>query len=127
MLLVPYQGKKGGYVINSIEKRVNTLLPTGIVTKIAYVDTKLSTFFRVKDVNKFKHNHDLIYQGRCPEIDCNHHYLEETGHRISEKVLDHLFKHSVESGHPGLDMNNFKIIEKGCKTILENGKLLKRF
>ena len=48
-------------------------------------------------------------------------YLGETGRRTSERVLDHagrdpnshLFKNSVESGHPVLDMNNYKIIDKG--------------
>ena len=48
-------------------------------------------------------------------------YLGETGRKTSERVLDHagrdpnshLFKNSVESGHPVLDMNNYKIIEKG--------------
>ena len=48
-------------------------------------------------------------------------YLGETGRRTSERVLDHagrdpnsyLFKNSVESGHPVLDMKNYKIIEKG--------------
>ena len=47
-------------------------------------------------------------------------YLGETGRKTSERVLDHagrdpnshLFKNSVESGHPVLDMNNYKIIEK---------------
>ena len=41
--------------------------------------------------------------------------------RISERVLDnagrdqnpHLFNHSTESGHPVLDINNYKIIDKG--------------
>ena len=55
----------------------------------------------------FVHNHDIIYQGRCPEIGCDDHYLGQTGRRIPERVLDHaerdqnsyLFKHSVESGH----------------------------
>ena len=30
------------------------------VTKIAYVDNKFSTSFRVKDVTEFKHNHDNV-------------------------------------------------------------------
>ena len=42
-----------------------------------------------------------------------------------ERVLDHaegdpnsyLFKYSVESGHPVLDVDNYKIIEKGHKNI----------
>ena len=65
----------------------------------------------------------------------NDHYLGETGRRISERVLDHagkdqnshLFKYSVESADPVLDMNNYEIIEKDTKTMLENGKSLKRF
>ena len=69
----------------------------------------------MKDVTEFKRNHDVIYQGRCPDIGCNVHYLGETCRRISERVLDHagrdpnshLFKHSVESGYPVLDMNNY--------------------
>ena len=97
-LLVPYQGKKGEYVIKSMKKRMKCLLPTEIVTKITYVGNKLMFFV---------HNHDIIYQGRCPEIGCDDHYLGQTGRRIPERVLDHaerdqnsyLFKHSVESGH----------------------------
>ena len=87
---------------------MKSLLPTGIVTKIVYVGNKLSTCFRVKNVTEFKHNHDIIYQGRCSEICCNDHYLGETDRRISKGELDHtgrdpnshLFKHSVKSGHP---------------------------
>ena len=96
------------------------LLRIDIVTKIAYVGNKLSTCFCVKDVTDIKHNHDIICQGRCPEIGCNDHYLGETGRRISEGVLDHagrnhnsyLSTHSIEIGHPVLDINNYKIIEK---------------
>ena len=118
-----------------MKKRMKCLLPTGIATKIAYLGNKLITCFRVKDVTEFKHNHDIIYQGRCLEIGCNDHYLGETGFRISERVLDHaerdqnpyLFKHSIESGDPVLDMNNYKIIEKEYKTMLENRKFLQLF
>ena len=56
-----------------MKKRMKNLLPPDIVTKIAYVGNKLSTCFRVKEVHKFKHNHNMIYQGRCPEIGCNDH------------------------------------------------------
>ena len=123
MLLVPCKGKKGDCVIYSIKKRMKSLLPTGIVTKTAYVGNKFSTCSRVKNVTEFKHNHDIIYQGRCSEICCNDHYLGETDRRISKRELDHtgrdpnshLFKHSVESGHPVLDMSNYKIIEKGYR------------
>ena len=77
--------------------------------------------FSCERCHRIKHNHDIIYQGKCPEIGCNGHYLGQTGRRISERVLDnagwdqnwHLSKHSTESGHPVLDINNYKIIDKG--------------
>ena len=50
MLLLPYQGKKEDYVIKSMKKIMNTLLPTGIATKNAYVENKFSTSFCTKDV-----------------------------------------------------------------------------
>ena len=88
LLLVPYQGRKGDCVIKSIKKRMKCFLPTDNVTKIVYVGTKLSSCFRVKDVTEFEHNHDIIYQGRCPEIGCNDHCLGETGRRILERVSE---------------------------------------
>ena len=87
MLLVPYQGRKRDYVIKSIKKRMKCFLPTDNVTKIVYVGTKLSSCFRVKDVTEFEHNHDIIYQGRCPEIGCNDHCLGETGRRTLERIF----------------------------------------
>ena len=113
MLLVPYQVSKEDYVI---KKRIKSLLPTDTVTKIAYVGNKLSIFFRVKGITEFKHNHDIICQGICPEIVCNDHYLEATCRRISKRVLDyagrnpnsHIFKHFVESEHPVLDIRIYK-------------------
>ena len=107
------------------------LLPTNIATKIAYVGNKLSTCFCLKNVIEFKQSHDIIYPGRYAEICCNDHYLGETGCRISERVLDHagsdqnshIFKHSIESGHPVLDMNNYKIIEKRYKNNVRKRKI----
>ena len=67
-----------------MKKGMKSLLPTGIIPKIAYVGNKLSTYFRVKDATEYKHNHDIIYQGRCPKISCNDHYQGETDSRILE-------------------------------------------
>ena len=36
-----------------MKKRMKSLLPTGTVTKIAYVGNKLSSCFCVKDVTEF--------------------------------------------------------------------------
>ena len=44
----------------------------------------------MKDITEFKRNHDIIYQGRCPENGYNDHYLEETARGIWERVLDHV-------------------------------------
>ena len=76
-------------------------------------------------------NLNIIIQCKCPKIGCNDHYLGETGRRISERELDHagrdqnlhLFKHFIESGHPVLDMNNYKIIEKGYKNNVRKRKI----
>ena len=107
------------------------LLPADIVMKIAYVGNNVGTCFRVKHITEFNHNHDIIYQSRCPKIGCNDHYLGETGRRISEKGLDHagrdqnsyLFKHSIESGHPVLDKKNYIIIGKGYKNNVRKRKI----
>ena len=90
----------------------------------------------MKDVTKFKDNHDIIYLGRCPKICCNdqhtaqklkfcikENHLGELARRIFERELDkagrssnsHLLKHHVESEHRVLDINDYKIIEKGNK------------
>ena len=116
---------------NSIKKRTKCLLPTDILTKIAYVGNKLRTCFGVIDAREFKHNHDFIYQGRCPETGFTDHYLRETGRTISERVLghagrdqnSHLFKDSIESGHAVLDMNSYKIIEKGYENNVRKRKI----
>ena len=89
--------------------------------KIAYVSKKVSTCFGVKDVNEFKHSHDVIYQGKCPEIGCNDHYLGENGRRISKRVLDHAGRD--QNGHPVLHMNNYKILEKGYKNNVRKRKI----
>ena len=91
-----------------------------------------------------RHNHDIIYLGRCPKICCNDHntaqklkfsikenHLGEPARRISERELDkagrssnsHLLKHYVESEHRVLDMNDYKIIEKGHKNNARKQKI----
>ena len=87
--------------------------------------------FSCENVTKFKDNHDVIYQGRSPKIGCNDHYLGETDRRTLERVLDHAgrdhnshrFKYSTESGHSVLDMNNYKVIEKGYKNNVRKQKI----
>ena len=88
-----------------------------------------STCFRVKNVKEFKHNHDIIYQGRSSENGCNDHYVGENSRWTLERVLNHaerdsnqhLFTNSVENGYPVLEkkiMQNYwrKIQKQGWKT-----------
>ena len=56
LLLVPYQDKKEDFVIKSMKKKMETLLPTNIKTKIALTGSKLSTVFQVKNEIKFEDN-----------------------------------------------------------------------
>ena len=86
----------------------------------------------MKDVTEFKYNHGIIFQGRSPIIGSNDHYLGETGCRILQRELDQsekdqnsrLFKHSKESGHPVLDMNNYKIFKKGYRNNIRKRKIV---
>ena len=88
-LLVPYQGKNEDFVIKSMKKRVKTLLPTNIRTKIAFTGSRLSTCFQVGDKTKFEHNHDIVYHGTCLETGCPENYIVVAARRISEWVKDH--------------------------------------
>ena len=88
-LLVPYQGKNEDFVIKSMKKRVKTLLPTNIRTKIALTGSRLSTCFQVGDKTKFEHNHDIVYHGTCLETGCPENYIVVAARRISEWVKDH--------------------------------------
>ena len=91
-LLVPYQGKNEDFVIKSMKRRVKTLLPTNIRTKIAFTGSRLSTCLQVGDKTKFERNHNLFYDGTCLETGCPENYIVETAQRISEWVKDHTGK-----------------------------------
>ena len=96
---------------------MNKLLPDNIKPKIAFTGTKLGSSFQVKDKTELKHNHDVIYYGKCPEDQCTEDYLGETGRRFKERVIDHagrdksshLFKHSMETGHRSPNIDEYSI------------------
>ena len=118
MLVLPYQGKKGDFIIKSMKKRFMNLLPQCIVPTIANTGSKLSLKFQAKDRAIFSHSHDIIYQGNCPENGCPDNYIGETARRISERVLDHngkdinshFYKHSIKTGHQTLEISDYRII-----------------
>ena len=83
-------------IIKSMNKKFRNLLPQSIVPKVIFTGSKLSSKFQVKERTIFSHNHDIIYQGNCPENGCSDSYVGETARRISERVL----------GHTGKDVNS---------------------
>ena len=118
MLVLPYQGKKGDFIIISMEKRFRNLLPQCIIPAVDFSGSKLSSKFQVEDRTIFSHSHDIIYHGDCPENGCPNNYIGETARRISERVLDHtgkdinshFYKHSIGTGHQTLEINGYRTI-----------------
>ena len=97
------------------------MLPQCIAPRVVFTGSKLSSKFQIKDKTIFSHNHDIIYHGNCPENGCADNYIGETIKRISERVLDHtgknvnshFYKHSIETGHQTLEINDYRIIGNG--------------
>ena len=89
LLVLPYQDQKGDFIIKSMRKRLETLLPYNVKTDIAFQGKQLSCCFNIKDETKLPEKHDLVYHAICAEENCNDDYVGETARRISEKLLDH--------------------------------------
>ena len=121
MFVLPYKGEKGEKLIKSLSKHVKKVLPENHLSRHAYRSKKLGSFFNIKDQTKFEHSNDLIYLVKCPEKTCSEDYLGETARRINEKVLEHagkdkkshMLQHTLQSGHPSVSLNEFKILGKG--------------
>ena len=123
LLILPYQGDRGNSLLKSLQKRLHNLLPNHIITEVTYTGKKLSTCFNIKDQTKFEHQHDIVYYGKCPEVDCTDNYIGEASRRVSERIIDHngrdrkshLFRHSVEHNHKNVERQDFKILGKGYR------------
>ena len=125
MLVLPYQGKKGDFIIKSTKKRFRNLLPQCIVPKVVFTGSKLrKPKFQVKERTIFNYNHDIIYYGHCPENGCPDNYVAETIRGISERMLNHygkdvntcLYKCSIETGHHTLEISDYWITGNGYGT-----------
>ena len=118
LLVLPYQGKKGGHVLKSLKKGMRKILPNNVKPRIAFTGRKVGISFQIKDKTEMKHNHDIVYNNNYSEEQCNENYIGETGRRTSETIIDHagrdlhsyVYKHCTETGHRTPDINDFKII-----------------
>ena len=120
LLILPYQRDRGNTLVNSLQKRLHNLLNT----QVTYIGKKLSTCFNIKDQTKFEHQHDIVYHGKCREVDCIDNYNNgEASRRVSERIIDyngryrksHLFRYSVEHNQKNLERHDFKILGKGYR------------
>ena len=115
---LPYAGEKGEQVIKEMKKHIKKLEHHKFETRFAYKAKRLASRFQLKDQVKKKHQHNVVYEIECP--DCEVFYIGESGRRIEERFKDHngrdknshVLKHTIESGHSPIEMNNVKIINK---------------
>ena len=76
-----------------------------------------------------KHKHDLTYLVKCPENTYSETYIGEAARRLNERIMkhtgkdnkSHMLKYTLQSGHPSVSTNDFRIPQKGY-----NNKKVKR-
>ena len=123
LLVLPHQGEQGSRLVKSLKRSITKLLTEETKLEFGFTGSKLSTHFQIKDKMEFEHNHDVVYLGTCPENNCSDNYVDESAHRISERIIDHdgrdlnshLFKYSCIKNHPNTSKTDFKIISSGFK------------
>ena len=121
LLILPYKGKDGESILKDMKRSINSILPPSTSTKICFTSTKLAARFNIKDRTPTKHQNDIVYLAECPQPDCTSTYIGETARRLEERFKDHcgrdrnshLFKHSIETGHPPTTLEDFKVVGQG--------------
>ena len=81
----------------------------------------MESFLNIKNQTKLEHDNDLTYLVKCPENTCLENYFGVTARRINERVLEHagkdkksnMLRHTLQSGHPSVSLNEFKTLGKG--------------
>ena len=69
-LLLPFAGSKGITIVKNLNKKLKSILPNNVKTRITFTGQKLSSRFQIKDKINGKHKYDLIYYIKCPEQSC---------------------------------------------------------
>ena len=90
---------------------------------LVFTGTKLGTKFNIKDKTSKEHQHDLAYSVVCPDLNCNEGYNGEIGRQLIERVHkhsgkdvdSHVFKHSIETNHPTVTIDDIHVLKTGYR------------
>ena len=118
MMKVPYAGKMGENLVESLKKTLKRNLPSNIACRIVQTGTKLSTRFNIKDAVDKKHLSNFIYRRKCTNKKCKDDYVGETARRRTVRTGEHggkdknswIFKHSSKTRHPRAKDQDFEIL-----------------
>ena len=119
-ITLPYAGKKGEDIAREIHHHVKRGKPK-FNARIAFKAKRVGSFFNIKDKIKKEHEHNLVYETKCPDCDVN--YVGEAGRRLIMRVNDHggkdkqshVLKHSLETGHRRVTLDETKILNKNFR------------
>ena len=118
MMKVPYAGKMGENLVESLKKTLKRNLPSSIACRIVQTGTKLSTRFNIKDAVDKKHLSNFFYRRKCTNKKCKDDYVGETARRRTVRTGEHggkdknswIFKHSSKTRHPRAKEQDFEIL-----------------
>ena len=115
---VPYAGKTGENIVESLKKTLKRNLPSNIMCRVVQTGTKLSTRFNIKDAVDKKHLSGFIYRRECRNKKCKDSYVGETARRRTVRTEEHggkdknswIFKHSSTTKHPRAKDEDFEVL-----------------
>ena len=120
--ILPCKGKKVEHTLKNVKHHITKLLPEQEGVALVFTGTKLGTKFNIKDKTSKEKQCDLTYSVVCPDANCNEEYKGETGRRLIERVHEHsgkdvnsyVFKHSIETDHPIIIIDDFRVLKTSC-------------
>ena len=124
LIKVPFQGKKGDTIIESLKNTLKRTLPENAECRVVQTGTKLSSHFNIKDKIDERHRSNFVYQHECQNRKCEDDYIGETKRRRENRTGEHggrdknseIFKHSCSTKHPKAKDKNFKILATNYET-----------
>ena len=118
MMKVPYAGKTGERIVESLKMTLKTNLPDNINCRIVQTGTKLSTRLNIKDAVDKQHLSNFIYKRECRNKKCKESYIGETARRRTVRTSedggkDHnswIFQYSSSTKLPRAKDEDFEIL-----------------